>query len=77
MDIMTFTTHAWLTPHVSTDMQTMRNPRHFPSFLARQLLYTLIDLSAACVLLLPLPRSFPPCFHPFSPIGQTIENSEA
>jgi len=43
-------------------IQPMQNPRHFPSFPARQHSYTLIDPSAACVLLLPLPRSF---FHAF------------
>jgi len=59
---MTFTTHSWLSPHISTDIQPMPNPRHFPSFPARQHSYTLIDPSAACVLLLPLPRSF---FHAF------------
>lgn len=40
MDIMTFTTHAWLLPPFSADMQTMKNPRNFPSFLARQPPYT-------------------------------------
>lgn len=74
---MTFTTYAWLLPHISADMQTMQNPRHFPSFFpARQLLYTPANPSAACVLLLPLPRSFFPCFGPFSPTEQKTENSE-
>ena len=55
---MTFTTP----PHVSANTQSVQNPRRFPSFLARQLSYTLTDPSAACVLLFPLPRSF---FHAF------------
>ena len=62
---MAFTTHAWLSPHVSADMQTTQNPHHFLSFFfARQPFYTPIDPSAACVLLLPLSRSFFPCFDP-------------
>jgi len=76
MDITTFTTHAWLSPHASANMQPMQNPRHFSSFLARRHSYTLIDPSV-CVLLLPFPRSFFHAFTRFHPIGLTTENSEA
>ena len=70
---MTFTTPAWPSPHVSTDIQSMPNPRHFPSFPARQHSYTLVDHCTACVLLLPLPRSFFHAFFRFHPPDRRLK----